>query len=69
MERCEGMQQSVRGGQKKILIMLWGCRTNVRQLILYSTQQKYLLMRQPHFVCAKRNAGIKISDEILKDFL
>ena len=38
MERCEGMQQSVRGGQKKILIMLWGCRTNVRQLILYSTQ-------------------------------
>lgn len=26
MERCEGMQQSVRGGQKKILIMLWGCR-------------------------------------------
>ena len=22
MERCEGMQQSVRGGQKKILIML-----------------------------------------------
>ena len=51
MERCEGMQQSVRGGQKKILIML--CP------VFYTG----------HFVCAKRNAGIKISDEILKNFL
>ena len=52
MERCEGMQQSVRGGQKKILIML--CPV--------------FLYRAFSFVL-KENAGIKISDEILKDFL
>ena len=29
----------------------------------------HTIVRQPHFVCAKRNAGIKISDEILQAFL